>query len=103
MVTASIVSHGHGEMVARLVEDLLACPEVSRIVITQNVAEDVVYPFNSDLEVRRNDALAATAQITTLRWQMQTRLLFVFSIRIFDFREIPSRHCSVLSVTSLGR
>ena len=49
MLTASIVSHGHGEMVARLADDLLACPEVSRIVITQNIPEDVVYPSNSHL------------------------------------------------------
>ena len=56
MVTASIVSHGHGEMVARLADDLLACPEVSRIVITQNIAEDAVYPRDQRLEVRRNEA-----------------------------------------------
>jgi N-acetylglucosaminyl-diphospho-decaprenol L-rhamnosyltransferase len=56
MVTASIVSHGHGQMVARLVDDLLACPEASRIVITQNIAEDAAYPRDQRLEVRRNDA-----------------------------------------------
>lgn len=56
MLTASIVSHGHGQMVARLVDDLLGCPEVSRIVITQNVAEDVEYPSDSRLEVHRNNA-----------------------------------------------
>ena len=56
MVTASIVSHGHGEMVARLADDLLACPEVSRIVITQNIAEDAVYPRDQRLEVHRNEA-----------------------------------------------
>ena len=56
MVTASIVSHGHGEMVARLADDLLACPEVSRIVITQNISEDAVYPRDQRLEVRRNKA-----------------------------------------------
>jgi hypothetical protein len=44
MVTVSIVSHGHGKMVAGLAEDLLACAEVSRILITQNIAEDVAYP-----------------------------------------------------------
>jgi N-acetylglucosaminyl-diphospho-decaprenol L-rhamnosyltransferase len=56
MVTASIVSHGHGEMVARLADDLLACPEVSRIVIAQNIPEDAVYPSDSRLQVRRNKA-----------------------------------------------
>ena len=56
MVTASIVSHGHGQMVARLVEDLLPCPEVLRIVITQNVDEEVAYPSDPRLDVRRNAA-----------------------------------------------
>lgn len=56
MVTASVVSHGHGQMVARLVEDLLPCPEVLRIVITQNVDEEVAYPSDPRLDVRRNAA-----------------------------------------------
>ncbi len=56
MVTASIVSHGHGKMVAGLAEDLLACAEVSRILITQNIAEDAAYPFDPRVEVRRNKA-----------------------------------------------
>lgn len=56
MVTASIVSHGHGKMVARLADDLLACPEVSRIVITQNIPEEVAYLSDPKLEVRRNKA-----------------------------------------------
>ena len=73
MITASIVSHGHGEMVAGLAEDLLACPEVSRIVITQNIPEEVAYPGDQRLVVRRNDVLrgyganhnAALADATT--------------------------------------
>jgi N-acetylglucosaminyl-diphospho-decaprenol L-rhamnosyltransferase len=56
MVTASIVSHGHGQMVARLVDDLLGCPEVSRIVVTQNIAEDVECPSDSRLDIRGNAA-----------------------------------------------
>ncbi len=55
MITTSIVSHGHGQMVARLVGDLLSYPEVSRIVITQNIPEDVAYPRDQRLEVRRNN------------------------------------------------
>ena len=56
MLTASIVSHGHGKMVAGLAEDLLACAEVSRILITQNIAEDAAYPFEPRVEVRINKA-----------------------------------------------
>ena len=54
MVTASIVSHGHGRMVADLTEDLLGCPEVSKIVITQNIPEKADYPIADCVEVRCN-------------------------------------------------
>ncbi len=53
-VTASIVSHGHGRMVADLAADLLQCPEVSRIVITHNIPEDEAYAAVARIEVRRN-------------------------------------------------
>ena len=40
LITVSIVSHGHGPMVSRLVDALHAqCPEVCEIIITQNIAE----------------------------------------------------------------
>jgi N-acetylglucosaminyl-diphospho-decaprenol L-rhamnosyltransferase len=55
MVTASIVSHGHGAMVASLVEDLLRCPEVSRVVIAQNVPETTEYPKDGRVTIIRND------------------------------------------------
>lgn len=38
-VTVSVVSHGHGAMVADLLEDLSRCPEISRVVITHNIPE----------------------------------------------------------------
>lgn len=41
-------------MVADLVEDLLRCPEVGRIIVTQNVAEDVRYPDDARVFVIRN-------------------------------------------------
>jgi len=53
MVTASIVSHGHGQMVARLLLDLLSCSEVERIVVTHNATEEVVYPRDSKVEIIR--------------------------------------------------
>lgn len=55
MVTASIVSHGHGSMVRGLVEDLLGCPEVTRIVVTQNVPERTEYTEDGRVEVVRNN------------------------------------------------
>lgn len=43
MITASIVSHGHGPMVNKLILQLLECPEVSRIKVTINIAEKFEY------------------------------------------------------------
>lgn len=40
MIAASIVSHGHGTMVAGLVEQVLACPEVGQVIVTLNVPEE---------------------------------------------------------------
>jgi len=54
MVTASIVSHGHGIMVRGLVEDLLGCPEVARVVVTHNVAEDIELTSSDRVVLRRN-------------------------------------------------
>lgn len=39
MIAVSIVSHGHGAMVQRLLAQLAACPEVSRIIVTRNIPE----------------------------------------------------------------
>ena len=54
MVTASIVSHGHGPMVPLLVEDLLVCPEIIKIVVTQNSAETMELPLSDRVALRRN-------------------------------------------------
>ena len=39
MITVSVVSHGHGRMVAELLGDLAGIPEVTRIVLTLNIPE----------------------------------------------------------------
>lgn len=41
-------------MVSRLVTDLLARPEVARVVVTENIPEGTSYPSDGRLEVRRN-------------------------------------------------
>lgn len=56
MITASIVSHGHGDMVADLAGDLLECAEVTAIIITQNIPERVEYPADPRLNIRCNKA-----------------------------------------------
>lgn len=40
-VCVSIVSHGHGEMVWSLIDQLLVLPEVSRVILTLNIPEPV--------------------------------------------------------------
>lgn len=45
MITVSIVSHGHGELVGHLLSDLVACTEVSAIILTLNIPEpDIPVP-----------------------------------------------------------
>jgi GT2 family glycosyltransferase len=39
MICVSVVSHGHGGMVAALVDQLLACPQVAQIIVTRNIPE----------------------------------------------------------------
>lgn len=41
MLTVSLVSHGHGAMVWRLVDQLVVCPEVAQVIVTLNLPEPV--------------------------------------------------------------
>lgn len=54
MIAVSIVSHGHGAMVSRLVGELAKCPEVTRIILTLNIEEDVDVPEGDGLVLVRN-------------------------------------------------
>jgi GT2 family glycosyltransferase len=56
LIAVSIVSHGHGAMVFRLVSQLLECAEVSRIVVTLNLPESLELPASNRLEIIRNAA-----------------------------------------------
>jgi GT2 family glycosyltransferase len=55
-VAVSIVSHGHGPMVRHLVSQLLECPEVSKIIVTLNIPENIPLPENSRIEIISNNA-----------------------------------------------
>ena len=48
-VTISVVSHGHGQMVVQLLEQLLTFPEVDQILLTCNIVEALDLP--SDLRI----------------------------------------------------
>ncbi len=54
MITVSIVSHGHGAMVERLVTQLLEYPEVARIVVTRNIPEPTLFPPDGRVAVIDN-------------------------------------------------
>ncbi|MCS3744343.1 glycosyltransferase [Rhizobium sp. BK661] len=56
MITVSVVSHGHGHMVARLAEQLLTLPQVSCVVVTLNIEETLDLPREPRLRVVRNTA-----------------------------------------------
>jgi len=53
-VCVSIVSHGHGAMVGRLVNALLYCPEVGQIILTLNVPESLAVPEDARITVVQN-------------------------------------------------
>jgi N-acetylglucosaminyl-diphospho-decaprenol L-rhamnosyltransferase len=56
MIAVSIVSHGHGVMVERLIMQLLMCPEVTRIILTRNIPEAGEVPAVSKVGLIQNPA-----------------------------------------------
>lgn len=58
LIAVSVVSHGQGELVAKLLEDLARCSCISEIILTQNIPEcEIVCPVSLRTRVRviRND------------------------------------------------
>lgn len=51
LITVSVVSHGQGQLVAGLLEDLACCPKVSAVVLIQNIPEDDI-PCPASLQPR---------------------------------------------------
>lgn len=54
MVTVSIVSHGHGAMVARLCQQMLRLPDVAHLIVTLNIDEVLDLPDDARIELLRN-------------------------------------------------
>lgn len=54
MIAVSIVSHGHGVMVPRLVEQLLIFPEVAQVLVTLNIPEKLALPSDERILVLEN-------------------------------------------------
>ena len=55
-VTISVVSHGHGQMVVQLLEQLLIFPEVAQIVLTCNIPEVLDIPSDIRIVVIKNNS-----------------------------------------------
>ncbi len=55
MISVSLVSHGHGGMVERLVAQLRNCPEVGQVVLTRNIPEASPIAADSLVEISDND------------------------------------------------
>jgi N-acetylglucosaminyl-diphospho-decaprenol L-rhamnosyltransferase len=54
LIAVSIVSHGHGGMVIRLIEQLSAFPEVGQIIVTLNIEESLELPDDEVITVLKN-------------------------------------------------
>ena len=54
LIAVSVVSHGHGAMVVRLLESLLACVEVAQIIVTRNIPESIRMPESDRIVVLDN-------------------------------------------------
>ena len=54
LIAVSIVSHGHGTMVVRLIESLLACDEVAQIIVTRNIPESWSIPCSDRITILDN-------------------------------------------------
>jgi GT2 family glycosyltransferase len=56
MITISIVSHGHGAMIERVVAQALGFATTSAVVLTLNIPEQLTLPQSDRLVILRNDA-----------------------------------------------
>lgn len=56
MISASVVSHGHGGMVWSLVDQLVVCAEVSQVIVTLNIPETAPEILDRKVLLVRNEA-----------------------------------------------
>ena len=54
MISVSIVSHGHGVMLAKLLEQVLAFPEIEQVIVTLNIPESMELPKDSRITLIQN-------------------------------------------------
>ncbi len=56
MISASIVTHGHGKLALRLIGQLLTCPEISQIILTKNIPEYINLPISNKILLIENSS-----------------------------------------------
>jgi len=54
MITISLVSHGHGEMIVKLIKSLLRINEVENIIVTLNIPEEINLPKSPKITIINN-------------------------------------------------
>ena len=54
MISASIITHGHGAMLTKLLEQLLAFPEVEQVIVTLNINESIALPKDNRITLIQN-------------------------------------------------
>jgi GT2 family glycosyltransferase len=54
MITVSVVSHGHGALLAKLLEQVLAFPEIGQVVVTLNISESIELPKDNRIRLIQN-------------------------------------------------
>jgi len=56
MISISIISHGHGQMVTNVVMQLLEFPEVSEIFVVKNIPEELFLPHSKKIILIENSS-----------------------------------------------
>ncbi len=56
MISVSIVSHGHGDMIVDLVSSLKKIPEITQIILTLNIPEDIRIQDDEILKIITNSS-----------------------------------------------
>lgn len=54
MISISVISHGHGQMVSNVVSQLLQFQEVSEIFVTKNIPEELYLPQSEKIILIEN-------------------------------------------------
>jgi hypothetical protein len=54
MISVSVVSHGHGALLSKLLDELLAFPEIEQLIVTLNIPESIELPNDRRITLIQN-------------------------------------------------